>query len=355
MSLIKMPSIEQFRNVIKQVNYRTNYDGVDAETGKAKFVPRMQPTLKYRGTVKLHGTNAAIVKRQDAEGYPVLSYQSKERVLTLEQDNAGFMLYMSAQTHNVARLFGAIQNAAGVDTEFGPITVYGEWAGGNIQSSVAINGLEKFFAVFAVRLGEGDGARWMDIEKIKDAEYPNSRIFNILTFGKWETEIDFERPLESQNYLGDLTLEVEKACPAGKHFGNEGIGEGIVWTCVTPGWESSDYWMKVKGDKHSVSKVTKLAPVDVEAVRAISDFVDMVVTEGRLVQGAQNLVREQGLTFEMANMGPFIKWVYADVMKEETDTLVANQLDPKKLGGPIANKARAWFATKFNEGADFSA
>jgi hypothetical protein len=356
MSLIKMPSIEQFRNVIKQVGYRTNYDGIDAETGKAKFVPRTQPKLKYRGTVKLHGTNAAIVMRRDAEGYPVLSYQSKERVLTLEQDNAGFMLYMSAQTHNVARLFGAIQNAAGVvDTEFEPITVYGEWAGGNIQSSVAINGLEKFFAVFAVRLGEGDDARWMDIEKIKDAEYPNSRIFNILTFGKWETEIDFERPLESQNHLGELTLEVEESCPAGKFFGNDGIGEGIVWACITPGWESSDYWMKVKGEKHSGSKVKKLATVDTEAIRAISDFVDYAVTESRLVQGAQNLVREQGLAFEMANMGPFIKWVYGDVIKEETDTIVANQLDPKKLGGPVANKARAWFVTKFNEGVDFSA
>jgi hypothetical protein len=30
-------------------------------------------------------------------------------------------------------------------------------------------------------------------------------------------------------------------------------------------------------------------------------------------------------------------------------------IDPKKIGGPVANKARAWFIARFNEGADFSA
>jgi hypothetical protein len=35
-------------------------------------------------------------------------------------------------------------------------------------------------------------------------------------------------------------------------------------------------------------------------------------------------------------------------MKEESDTIVANQIDPKKLGDPIANKARKWFVEKLN-------
>ena len=33
---------------------------------------------------------------------------------------------------------------------------------------------------------------------------------------------------------------------------------------------------------------------------------------------------------------------------EEADTIIANQLEVKKLGGPIADKARKWFITKFN-------
>jgi hypothetical protein len=354
MSLIRMPSIDQFRSVIKQVSYRTNYDGVDPETGRAKFVPRTQPTLKFRGTTKIHGANASIVRRFDVEGGPVFTFQSRERELSLEKDNAGFMLAMSAKEQTLIELFNRVAERAGLGfTE--PLTIYGEWAGSNIQKGVAISGLPKFFAIFGVRCGEGESTRWYDIEQFADIEYRDQGIFNILTFGKWEVEIDFERPLEIQNHLGELTLAVEKECPAGKFFGNSGCGEGIVWRCIDKGWESSDYQFKVKGSEHSASRVRTLAPVDVEAVRAISDFVENTVTESRLVQGAQNLVREQGLEFEMANMGPFIKWVYADIVKEESDTIIASQLDPKKLGSPIAAKSRAWFIEKFNEGADFSA
>jgi hypothetical protein len=352
--LIKYPSIDQFRNVIKQVNYRTNFDGIDAETGKAKFVPRTQPTLKFRGTTKIHGTNASIVRRFDVDGGPVFTFQSRERELSLTSDNAGFLLTMLAKEQTLVELFNRVAERAGLGfTE--PLTIYGEWAGGNIQKGVAINGLPKFFAIFGVRVGEGDATEWFDIEQFADIEYRDEGIFNILTFGKWETEINFERPLEIQNYLGELTLAVEKECPVGKFFGNSGVGEGLVWRCIEKGWESSDFQFKVKGSEHSVSKVKTLAAVDVEAVRAVSDFVDSVVTEGRLVQGAQNLVREQGLTFEMANMGPFIKWIYSDVMKEESDTIIVNQLEVKRLGGPISNKARAWFIQQFNAGTDFSA
>lgn len=352
--MIKYPSIDQFRNVVKAVNFRTNYDGIDAETGKAKFVPRPQPTLKFRGTTKIHGTNASIVRRFDVEGGPVFTFQSRERELSLEKDNAGFMLAMLAKEQTLIELFNRVAECAGLGfTE--PLTIYGEWAGGNIQKGVAISGLPKFFAIFGVRVGEGDATEWFDIEKFQDIEYRDEGIYNILTFGSWEREINFERPLEIQNELGELTLTVEKECPVGKFFGNSGIGEGIVWKCITPGWGSSDYLFKVKGEEHSVSKVKVLAPVDVEAVRAISDFVDMAVTENRLIQGAQNLVREQGKPFEMSSMGDFIRWVHSDIIKEESDTLIASQIDPKKIGGPVANKARAWFVTKFNEGADFSA
>lgn len=352
--MIKYPSTEQFRNVIKAVEWRTNYAGKD-ENGKPKFTPRPQPTLKFRGTVKLHGTNAGIVRRWGADGEPYFTFQSRERELSLQQDNAGFMLAMSAKEQILIELFNRIRQAAEISSFNDPVTVYGEWAGGNIQNGVAISGLPKFFAIFAVRVGEGENTQWLDIEKFADIEYPEHGIYNILRFGKWEIDINFERPLESQNILSELTLQVENQCPAGKYFGKEGVGEGIVWNCVTPGWVSSDFLFKVKGEKHSVSRVKTLAPVDTEAIRKAADFVDAVVTENRLIQGAQNLVREQCKPFEMSSMGDFIRWVFNDVVKEESDTIVANQLDVKKLGGPIANKARQWFIAKLNEGADFRA
>jgi hypothetical protein len=90
--------------------------------------------------------------------------------------------------------------------------------------------------------------------------------------------------------------------------------------------------------------------VDVEAVENIRAFVAATVTEARLEQGLDNLVREQLLPFEMKSMGDFIRWVYNDVLKEEMDTIVASQIDTKKLGSAIANEARPWYIKKFNEG-----
>ena len=88
--------------------------------------------------------------------------------------------------------------------------------------------------------------------------------------------------------------------------------------------------------------------VDVESIQAIKEFCEYAVTDARLEQGLNNLMNEQLKPFEMTSMGDFIRWVYNDIVKEETDTIVENQLDMKKLGGPIANISRKWYTEKYN-------
>jgi hypothetical protein len=344
----KFPSIEQFRHVIKNVNSRTCYAGKD-ENDKPVFVARTLPTLRYRGTVKLHGTNAGIVQNFDTDGGYEVHYQSRERELTLTEDNAGFYAYMKQHEDAVHELLHRIGEISGNPSA--EKAVFGEWAGGNIQKGIAISGLDKFFAVFAIRIGD----EWQDMKNFRAIEIPDARIFNILSFGCYEVDIDFERPQEAQNILVQHTIDVETECPAGRYFGKAGVGEGIVWQCVAPGYNSSEFWFKVKGEKHSASKVKTLAAVDVEAVRKVSDFVDATVTEARLEQGLQNLVNEQQKPFAATSMGDFIRWVHGDIMKEEADTIIASGLDVKKLGGPIANKARKWFMTKLDEDAGLAA
>lgn len=94
------------------------------------------------------------------------------------------------------------------------------------------------------------------------------------------------------------------------------------------------------------SKVKTLAAVDVEAVATLKAFIDATVTEERLEQGLWNLVHEQEKPIEMTSMGDFIRWVYNDIIKEETDTIVASGIDPKKIGSAVANVARPWFSKK---------
>lgn len=350
--MIKFPSIEQLRTVVKNVQHKSRFAGVD-ETGEPIFDnTRPIPTLRFVGTTKLHGTNAGIVLDRTGSDY---SYQSRERVLTLETDNAGFMAHMKANQDAVDDVFMAAMNEINRTNQLDEvryICVYGEWCGGNIQKGVGISGLPKMFVVFGVKVifgadAEDTEGRWLPVHSL-EFRNEDAGIYNVHEFGSWTIDIDFNHPQLSQPKLIELTEMVEAECPAGKFFGNSGVGEGIVWHCEEPGYTSSQLWFKVKGEKHSVSKVKTLAPVDVEAYKKQQDFIDSVVTEARLEQGVQNLINEQQKPFEMSSLGDFIRWVFNDIVKEETDTIVANGFDAKKLGGPIANKARPWFIQRLN-------
>lgn len=333
--MLPFPSINQFRNVVAHVRRKAAFMGLD-DAGNPIINPApVYPKLEFQGTVKLHGTNAAIVFSPKG-----ITYQSRERVLTREQDNAGFMAHMEQHLDAVAHLGACLAleyNLTGIDHT---VAIYGEWCGGNIQKGVAVCGLPKMFVIFAVKIN----GNWVDTP---DFHFPNAAIYSMTQFTSYSIVIDFEHPEIAQNYLAELTNKVEKCCPVGKAFGVEGVGEGIVWHCATD--PSSEYWFKVKGEKHSASKVKTVASVDVEAVTKINEFVAMAVTEARLEQALHNLINEQLKPFDMTSMGDFICWVHQDVLKEEADTLQASGIEYKKLGRPIAQVARRWFVTKLNE------
>lgn len=311
------PSIDQFRQVVREVKSHHDYTGKDEQGNAAYLHSTPYPKILFTGTVKLHGTNAGIVKYKDR-----IEFQSRERVLTLQQDNSGFMLAM--MNKNLDFLFQ--------DIEFDEyIAVYGEWCGQGIQKGVAISNVPRMFVVFAMNI---DG-EWHTIGR-----YDNDQgIYNIYQFGKYLLEIDFNEPELSQNKLIEITERVEAQCPAGKFFDIDGVGEGVVWIAR---YDGKTYRFKVKGEKHSISKVKTLASVDVEMVENIKQFVDNVTTDQRLEQGV-NWLRENGKSVDQKSTGDYLRWVVNDVIKEEADTIVQNQLDPKKINGAISNKAKVWF------------
>jgi len=315
----KYSSIEQFRNIIQAVRQNFDFKGKD-ENGKAIYQhTENYPTLTFEGTIKLHGTNASIVKYADGH----YEFQSRERVLSLDYDNADFMAEMLQKDYQ--SLFDGIEF-----TDY--MAVYGEWCGGNIQKKVALNQLPKMFVIFGVKV---DG-EWMDLQP--NFALNESRIYNILQFPTYDVAIDFNNPKLVQNKIFELTVAVEASCPVGKCFGVEGTGEGLVFTCTT-----NQHWkFKSKGEKHAVSKVKKLIPVDVELMESINEFVDMAVTENRLEQGI-SYMNENNLPPEPKNMGEFLRWIVRDVLKEEGDTLEKSKLDKKKVKDAIMKKARIWY------------
>lgn len=316
----KYPSIEQFRNVIRTVKSKHDFQGKD-DNGDAIYKHLSDyPTLTFEGTVKLHGTNAAIVQYKDRR-----EYQSRERVLSLEQDNAGFMLYMSGL--KLDYLFK--------DIPFNDyIAIYGEWCGGNIQKGVAITGLPKMFVIFGYLVDD----IWVDIPNIECGYSIHAGIYNVDRFPTFTVDIDFNQPEAIQNELIRLTIAVEEKCPVGAYFNVEGIGEGIVFTCTT----DPTLKFKSKGEKHSASKVKVLNTVNTEELESIREFVEYSCTLNRMEQGLQYL-RDNGFPIHQTAIGDFIRWIVTDILKEESDTIINNQIDIKKAKGQIAFKAKQWF------------
>jgi hypothetical protein len=319
--------IGQFREVIRAVKSHHDYQGKD-ENGDAIYGHSTPyPTLRFRGTVKLHGTNASIIKY----GEDRYVFQSRENELELMKDNARFMALMSAKPYQ--KMFDNIVFMDSCD-------IYGEWCGEGIQKGVAISQLSKRFVIFAVKI---DG-EYQDVANYMHLANEAEDIYHILNYPYWYMDIDFNYPEISQNKLIDLTMEVERECPVGKAFGVIGTGEGIVWEHNENGQR---YIFKVKGEKHQNSKVKTLTTVNIEEVEGMRDFIEYTVTENRMEQGIGKLI-ENHIPIEIRSTGEFIKWVYNDVIKEESDTIVANKIDVKKLGAAVSAKAKPFWMNYLN-------
>lgn len=348
---IKFPSIEQFRSVVSQVQKRSRYVGKNVEGDALYDLTKAAPILTFTGTVKLHGTNAAVIYNK-ATGY--YRAQSRERLLSLESDNAGFCMFTEQKRLAFQVIFERIY-AANKLSDDAFVVIYGEWCGEGIQSKVALSQLPKMFVAFDIYVfktdketfhesaANYDNGCWLtsaaNLSLLVDFNYEG--IYSINQFPTYVVEIDFNKPEEAIPFLQQQTIDVEEECPVGKHFGVTGVGEGIVWSFL--GVDRKDYLrFKVKGEKHQSSKVKKLLSVDVEKMNAIAEFADYAVTESRLMQGLEHL-RMNNLPLSIKSTGEFIKWVQADVLKEEQDTIVANSFNVKAVNTALAVKAKTWF------------
>ena len=339
--MIKFPSIEQFRAIVSNVNRHFNFIGLD-ENGDAIYDQTLpKPVIKFKGTVKLHGTNAGV----SFNNIGGLWAQSRENIITVEKDNAGFAFFVESNKEIFEQMSNDIAHVYGLNLDNNTVTIYGEWCGGNIQKGVGICNLPKSFFIFGVKITphteteeelKANPAYWVNSDFLKNNDV---KIYNIEDFKTYSIDIDFNMPQLVQNDLSELTIKVEEECPVAKEFGFEGIGEGIVWTAE---FKDNVYRFKVKGEKHSSSKVKTLANVNVEKLEGIQKFVDYAVTESRFKQALENVFPNQE-PIDVKKMGEVIRWVVTDVIKEEMDTMVENQVEPKEVNKYISSKVREMF------------
>lgn len=304
----EFPSIEQFRNVVKLVRERAQFDG------------KPLPSLLFYGSVKLHGTNAGV----GFDGKGEIYCQSRSRVITPEDDNMGFAKWVDANRTAFPLLASSV--------------IYGEWCGQGIMKGVAIAQLPKMFVPFAVRTND----RWWTPEEMRTFFF-HSGLRCIYDFQNWTMMIDFSRPEEFQNQLGELTQSVEDECPVGKALGVSGTGEGIVWWAAPcDDFNTEDLIFKVKGAKHSETHVKTLAAVDTEKIANIRELIATIATRHRLEK------KLEGIELDIKNTGTYMKTVTADVMKEESDTIEASGLPLTDVMRGVSMAAKQFFMETLN-------
>lgn len=328
--------IRQFKDIVRDIQFKANYKGLDSE-GQPIYEDSLKPTLTFKGTVKLHGTNAGICYTP-SKG---IVAQKRSSLLDPSQlaGHFGFNQFVQvSQKETLTELMASLWNEHCTPEE--QITLYGEWAGQGIQKGVGISEGEKSFYVFDCKVYNPttDTSVWIDIS---DYKFEIENVYNIHSFLTFSMDIDFNKPALSQNDLVSYTNDVESICPVAGRLGHVGIGEGIVWTSF---YNGEKYIFKVKGEKHSVTKVKSLASVNPEILQNIDEFVEYACTPNRIEQGIQ----ETEAT-EKRQMPDLLRWVANDIISEEDAELKANNLEWKQVAREVSNRVRQYFFAKIDK------
>ena len=324
MDFLSFPSIESFHNIVKYVSVYPHAAG----DGK----------VKYRGKVKLHGTNAGVrvFNRQVAA-------QSRTQIVTVGNDNAGFAGWVGQHASFFAD-FGEQGNE---------YTVFGEWCGPGIMKGTAINQIpNRVFAIFAVAIGPTAEDSVMvtdpeEITKLLGDNIPSD--VHVLPWEGEEFTVDFfdrEALQKTADSLNAIVVNIEPSDPwVKKTFGVEGVAEGIVYVpgagVTVPRKTYSDFAFKAKGEKHKTTKTKESVQIDPEVAKSIGEFATMFANEARFEQG---LATVGGA--EMKNIGQFLKWVCQDILKESADELEASDLEWSQVEKSYQTMERNWFLTK---------
>lgn len=337
---VNFPSIYDLHRVYRGVKERAQFVSKDPVTEKVTYdQAKPLPVLQYRGSVKIHGTNAAIVQTPTG-----IHGQSRENMIHAERDHFDFQANMDKHMGEVELMFSMTRAILGIDPDKEcSIALMGEWAGGRVQTKASLAVLPMFFTIAAVNV---DGV-WYDMRQFKDLHSEEARIFNTEMFETHHVTIDFARFDLIQTQLAEITMGVEKDCPVARYFGIKGIGEGLVWNCVDD--PDPRLWLKVKGQEHSNTNVKVLNTVDTEDVAKHYNFVDAVTQLPRMEQGIHVMIHEKHLEVNEKNMSEFIRWVYADIVREEEILMQQQGIDPKKIGRPVSEICKKWYLQKLRE------
>lgn len=313
--------------------------------------------VDYKCKVKLHGTNAGVQVHADGSIFP----QSRTNLLTPESDNAGFARWVMGQQEAWAKV-GARKL---FDMTQGWV-VFGEWCGPGIQKGVALSEIpKKVFAVFAAKPLGDSGKMVIEPEQLQQLVRDIPDVYVLPWYvikddsdrgWDYEARVDInykstdEQLSKSIAPINDWVQEIENNDPwVEETFGVKGTGEGLVFYPTSLkhlGWENFiNLCFKAKGDAHKNIKTAAPVQVNPEIATSVDAFVELVLTQARLEQGATTVALSPG-SYDQQQTGKFVQWIIGDVQKETQDELSASNLDWKQVLKPLQTKARLWYLTQ---------
>lgn len=344
--LIKFGSISQFNSVAKDISHVSRYDGLDENKSPIYSCSLIPPILDVVGTEKIHGTNLTVCFN-NLDG---IWFQSKERIITPNSDNGGAAKFCEERKEVLIGLIQKLSLEHRINLNSNTIVLAGEFAGEGIVKKSAVSGIKKQFFIFqhfkltSIEQSESSlNTFWIET-KFENSWIDSKKdgIYNLMNFPTYHLKIDFNNPLLSHELMLNFLNDIELNSPVGNYFGKDGnIAEGIVFSTE---YKGKVFKWKVKGDKHSKSKVKKLPKVDNVQEQLKIDVTNIVTPAWRLEQmfDLANDTINGGIP-NIKNIKLFLDMVFNDILKEEKEVFETHYLSINNINSKIALICRNWY------------
>ncbi|MCK5727274.1 MAG: hypothetical protein KAH22_10660 [Thiotrichaceae bacterium] len=236
---IGFEKIQQYREIIRELEVAYRFR-VEDKDGNETF--NMDIALPKYSNVelseKIHGTNASFSFNSILGMY----YQSRRNIITSDNDNMGCASNAFSKEDSLKEIAIDLAEFWDVDLSQNIITVYYEWAGGNIQKKSALTGMSKkalIFKHFRVspieqKIGK-DGTEianfWLPTRTTKWIDNIDIGFYNVMNFPVLTMDMNFQDFKEDNNLIFSKIEALESNSLVGEMLGVKGnTGEGYVAT-----------------------------------------------------------------------------------------------------------------------------
>ena len=297
--------------------------------------------VNFSAFEKIHGTNTSVVFiPKTGEMYA----QSRNRVLSKEEDHFGFHKYFVDHLEDLSRAFKVLYRSTYKEGDSDAIVMFGEWCGKGIANGTAVNLLdEKVWVIFDIIRYNPDGSVvWSS----------NSEIETVVYYGK-NSNLNFSYPLHRKSIILNLSKitsedkdtirqyaeEIGEVSPLIKGMiEKDGNGEGLVYKGNVDGVRLQ-FKVKASNFKERGSrKVDRENSIDSDLRLLAIQLADEFILADTLSKDFQN-----NILLNLGNIPEFVRDVRIAVRNGDLSALDISEQDKRKIIKIVGNIAADYY------------